>query len=49
MVEGVNFDKDKWEKEQLRRIRNQESDNMYDEDEILFYEVSGCSEQVLLA
>jgi hypothetical protein len=46
LVEGVVFDKERWEKEQLRRIRDQDADRMYDEDEILFYEVSGCSSQV---
>jgi E1A-binding protein p400 len=46
LVEGVVFDKERWEKEQLRRIRDQDADRMYDEDEVLFYEVSGCSSQV---
>ena len=46
LVEGVVFDREQWEKEQLQRIRDQESDRMYDEDEVLFYEVSGCSSQV---
>ena len=46
LVAGVNFDKEQWERDQLRRIRDQDADRMYDEDEILYYEVSGCSQQV---
>eukprot|EP00960_Hanusia_phi_P072415 767779-Hanusia_phi.AAC.8 len=45
LVAGVNFDKERWERDQLRRIRDQDADRMYDEDEILYYEVSGCSQQ----
>jgi len=45
LVEGVQFDKEGWEKDQLRRIRDKDSDRLIDEDEILYYEVSGCSQQ----
>ena len=47
LVEGVQFDKEGWEKDQLRRIRDKDADRLIDEDEILYYEVSGCSQQVL--
>ena len=47
LVEGVRFDKEGWEKDQLRRIRDRDADRLIDEDEILYYEVSGCSQQVL--
>jgi len=47
LVEGVRFDKEGWEKDQLRRIRDRDADRLIDEDEILYYEVSGCSQQVM--
>ena len=47
LVEGVQFDKEGWEKDQLRRIRDNDADRLIDEDEILYYEVSGCSQQVM--
>ena len=46
LVENVHFDKDTWEKERLRQIRDKDADRLIDEDEILYYEVSGCSQQV---
>ena len=46
LVETVHFDKEGWEKDQLRRIRDKDADRLIDEDEILYYEVSGCSQQV---
>ena len=46
LVETVHFDKESWEKDQLRRIRAKDADRLIDEDEILYYEVSGCSQQV---
>ena len=49
LVENVHFDKDTWEKERLRQIRDKDADRLIDEDEILYYEVSGCSQQVCFA